>query len=85
MEQAVIYYQKVLEQCPGTERARVAQTYVKADDENQPSSESGRQGSGQSEGQQPEAGQPGGQQPEAGQPEGQQPEGQPIEGQQPQY
>lgn len=95
MEQAVIYYQKVLEQCPGTERARVAQTYVKADDENQPSSESGRQGSGQSEGQQPEAGQPGGQQPEAGQPggqqpeagqpEGQQPEGQPIEGQPPQY
>ena len=29
MEQAVIYYQKVLEQCPGTERARVAQVYVK--------------------------------------------------------
>lgn len=28
MEQAVIYYRKVLEQCPGSERARVAQVYV---------------------------------------------------------
>lgn len=36
MEQAVIYYQKVLEQCPGTERARVAQVYV---NESNPSSE----------------------------------------------
>lgn len=31
MEQAVIYYRKVLEQCPGTERARVAQAYVNED------------------------------------------------------
>ncbi len=30
MQQAVIYYQKVLEQYPGTERARVAQSYVNA-------------------------------------------------------
>ena len=34
MEQAVIYYQKVLEQYPGTERARVAQTYVNAQQKN---------------------------------------------------
>lgn len=34
MEQAVIYYQKVLEQYPGTERARVAQSYVNAQQKN---------------------------------------------------
>lgn len=47
MEQAVIYYQKVLEQCPGTERARVAQVYV---NESNPSSAGGQdqtQGGGQ--------------------------------------
>ncbi len=45
MEQAVIYYRKVIEQSPGTERARVAQTYVSEEERRQGASgaDDGRQ------------------------------------------
>lgn len=86
MEQAIIYYQKVLEQCPGTERARVAQTYVKETGQTDQQSD-GQQGQAdqQSDEQQGQADQqPDGQQGLPGQqPDGQQglpgqPDGQPY-------
>ena len=73
MEQAIIYYQKVLEQCPGTERARVAQTYVKETGQTDQQSD-GQQGQAdqQSDEQQGQADQqPDGQQGLPGQPDGQ--------------
>lgn len=75
MEQAVIYYQKVLEQCPGTERARVAQTYVR---------ENGGETDQQTDGQQADGQQTDGQQTDGQQTDGQQPDGQQVQpGQQP--
>lgn len=71
-ERAITYYQKVLEKYPGTERARVAQAFVNA---NQAGDNAGGQTGWQQDGQQtsPQEGQ---------QQEGQSPEGQPGEGQQ---
>lgn len=69
-ERAITYYQKVLEKYPGTERARVAQAFVNA---NQAGDNAGGQTGWQQEGQQTS--------PQEGQPqEGQSPEGQPGEG-----
>lgn len=73
--QALVYYNVVLEHYPGTERAKVAQAFVNANQDGE-GADRGGQPEGQPEGQQPEGQQPEGQQPE-GQPEGQQPEGQP--------
>ncbi len=72
MEAALVYYQKVLDKYPGTQRARTAQSYINANGQ----AETGQQPSRQGE-QQPD-GQPGQQQEEQeeGQ-EGQQQDGQP--------
>ncbi len=73
MEQAVVYYRKVLEQSPGTERARVAKVYVDAADKEA----SAGLGQGQQGAAQPEDGQPQNGQPQDGQPQDGQPQGDP--------
>ena len=74
MPDALVYYQKVLEKYPGTERARVAKGYIDANggQTQQPEGQQQPDGQQQPEGQQ----QPDGQQPDGQQPDGQQPDGQ---------
>ncbi len=73
MQVALIYYQKVLDKYPGTERARVAQSYLNANggsqgqQQNRPDDNPGQQDGGQ---EQPDDGQTPGQ-PDDGQPDGQ--------------
>lgn len=69
VEQALIYYQKMVEKYPGTERAKVAQSFISQNQD-------GQTGGSQTDGRQPW------QAPDTPQ-EGQQPDGQPQEGQQP--
>lgn len=73
MEAALVYYQKVLDKYPGTQRARTAQSYINANGQAGTGQQPGRQGE-----QQPD-GQPGQQQEEQQQEgqEGQQQDGQP--------
>ena len=79
MQDALVYYQKVLEQHPGTERARVAKSYLDANGgQTQSGQQDGQQGEPQQDGQQGEPQQDGQQDGQQGEPQqdGQQPESQ---------
>lgn len=77
MQDALIYYQKVMEKYPGTERARVAQSYVNANGGVQDQGQDGQQGQSGSQDQSSDGqqGQPGSQDQspdgQQGQPDGQ--------------